>query len=507
LETYDGRSTFFADLHNHCNISYGHGSIEDALENGRQRLDVCSITGHAHWPDMPARDGKIDHIIDFHEKGFANLKKEWPRALEVMKRFNRDQSFLVFPSFEIHSMEAGDYTVLARDLDAEIIYPDSIEALKVLLRSDGTLRERLLPFPHHIGYKRGRRGINWRQFSEDFSPLVEIYSMHGCSEEDENDKPFLHTMGPLEGHGTMRFGLGRPGSRFGVLANTDHHSAHPGSYGHGLTGIWADRLQRTSVWDALKARRTFALSADKMVVAFSVNGTPMGSSAGLADSQKIEIDITAGGALDYVDVIKNGRLHARFSQYDVDAPAPAPQRLRTIIYFEAGWGERGVPCDWDVAIHVEGGRIDAVDARFRGDEVVSPLDAPEVSSGYFRSSWQRIDDGAIRFAAQTRSNPTNSTAATQGVAMRVDVDSNSAIRCSVNGKSYRVPIAKLLEASFVDYLGGFDSPAFKIHRAPLEAEYHWRASLHDAATEPAFYYLRARQKSGAWAWSSPVWVE
>ena len=487
-------------------MSYGHGALEDALENARQRLDICSVTGHADWPDMPQRDGRIDHIIDFHERGFAKLKAGWRKDLETMKRFNGDD-FLVYPGFEIHSMKAGDYTIICRDPDEDLIYPGSIEAFADLLRADEQLRERLLPFPHHIGYKAGRRGINWESFHEELFPLVEIYSMHGCAEEDENDKPFLHTMGPVSANGTMRYGLGNAGAKFGVLGNTDHHSAHPGSYGHGFSGIWADRLDRESIWEALKNRRTFALSADKMQLAFSLNGAPMGSVAERRGVQELEFDLWAGGALDYVDIIKNGKLLARTSQPDIPARA-ADGPHRTVVYLELGWGERNVPFEWEVTLGVSSSEIEQVDARFRGDEVVSPLDAEEQSARYFRSSWQRLDSSTVRLKTVTRSNPTNSTPATQGIALHLNAESGAAIQLRVNGKEYHLNLEELHDGSFVDYAGGFDSPAFKLHRAPFEHELHWHRALTDEHTGgPSYYYLRARQKNGAWAWSSPVWVD
>lgn len=508
METYDGKSVFYADLHNHCNISYGHGDLEDALRNARQRLDVCSITGHADWPDMPKRDGSIDHIIDFHEKGFAKLRAGWRGDLELMQRYDSEKSFIVFPGFEIHSMEAGDYTILSKSFETELIYPDSIADLTEKLRSDPKLRERLLPFPHHIGYKSGRRGINWSHFAQDISPLVEIYSMHGCAEEDENDKPFLHTMGPVSAQGTVRYGLGKIGARFGFLGNTDHHSAHPGSYGHGLSGIWAERLDRNSVWAALNERRTYALSADKMRLEFSVNGVPMGSAAARRERQHLQFDLRAGGALDHLDLIRNGKLFSRFSEPDFASKkngASAPGR--TVLYLEVGWGERNKPREWEIQLGVTHGKIEEVDARFRGDEVVSPLDATGEEGRPFRSAWERLDDGTVSFTTETRGNPTNSTAATQGIALHVKLEAGASVYWKVNGKEYRVAIEELVEGSIVDYLGGFDSPAFKLHRAPFEEEYRWAAELEDESGETAYYYLRARQKNGAWVWSSPIWVE
>lgn len=71
-----GVHPYVGDLHNHCNLSYGHGSLTDALENSRRQLDFVSVTGHANRPDMPVDDPSIAHIIDFHVKGFARLKDQ-----------------------------------------------------------------------------------------------------------------------------------------------------------------------------------------------------------------------------------------------------------------------------------------------------------------------------------------------------------------------------------------------------------------------------------------------
>ena len=38
---------YWGDLHSHCSISYGHGTVDQTLARARQQLDFCSITGHA----------------------------------------------------------------------------------------------------------------------------------------------------------------------------------------------------------------------------------------------------------------------------------------------------------------------------------------------------------------------------------------------------------------------------------------------------------------------------
>jgi len=66
---------YWGDIHSHCGISYGYGTLENALANARKHLDFCAVTGHAMWPDMPDDRENFGFVIDFHEKGFKHLKK------------------------------------------------------------------------------------------------------------------------------------------------------------------------------------------------------------------------------------------------------------------------------------------------------------------------------------------------------------------------------------------------------------------------------------------------
>ena len=59
-----GFKAYLGDIHNHCNISYGHGSLQNALENAARQLDFVSVTGHAYWPDMPVDDQSVAHIVE-----------------------------------------------------------------------------------------------------------------------------------------------------------------------------------------------------------------------------------------------------------------------------------------------------------------------------------------------------------------------------------------------------------------------------------------------------------
>ena len=500
-----GYRPLFGDIHNHCAISYGHGTLDDAMENAALRLDFVSITGHAAWPDMDTEDERIAHIVAFHEEGFARLEAGWEDYCSRIKDFEHRRGLVLFPGYEIHSSAHGDYTIVGFDHNFPIRVAETPQELRQRLREErlgGTGTPSVLMFPHHIGYRVGARGGNWDSFAEDFSPVVEILSMHGLAEADHTDKPFLHSMGPLQHRGTMAEGLTR-GFRFGVLGNTDHHSAHPGSFGHGLTGVWASEQSREAIWEALYARRTWANTGDAVSLWYAVNGRPMGGEVSPAGSRTHEIEVDAESAIDYVELVDTHK-RRRLWWGDETADQASPE---AIIHLEMGWGERGKAHAWVGEISVEGATILEVIPRFRGQEVVSPLDASENHVPIQNARWSWDESGRVSFACTSWGNMTNTTPSTHALALRIDDARVAQVTVAVDGIRRSVAVRELLGGSQSANLGPIDSPAFRLS-ADGRTQYHRRISWQEDQVEPGsrWTYVRVRLKNGHWAISSPVFV-
>nr|WP_272210333.1 hypothetical protein [Marinicella sp. W31]MDC2876203.1 hypothetical protein [Marinicella sp. W31] len=366
-----GIQPLFGDIHNHAALSYGHGRLEDALARAALQLDFVSITGHAAWPDMPVDVPEVAHIVDFHVKGFAKLKANWKDHFETLRSYEAPARFAVFPGYEIHSCEHGDYTIVYADLDvAEPEIADTPADLKAAL--EDAKGERALAFPHHIGYRQGARGINWDTFDPELSPFVEMFSMHGCAEESESDRSYLHSMGPVNGASTMRSGLKR-GAVFGIVGNTDHHSAYPGSYGHGRMAVYAENDDRDAIFQAMRARHTNALTGDNIHLLTAIGDTVQGGIVAPSGAATLEIEAIGGGFIDSIDVFRNGALFERISPELQPAPVDAGDDTTTptILFVELGWGARGKSHDWTGELSLAGGDILKVEPRFRGAEIVS----------------------------------------------------------------------------------------------------------------------------------------
>ncbi|MGC9347335.1 MAG: DUF3604 domain-containing protein [Anaerolineae bacterium] len=511
MRAYDGLSAYFGDLHNHCGISYGHGGLEDALRNAREQLDFCSVTGHALWPDMPTPDENIQYIVDFHKEGFARLRERWDSVQRITSAYDLEGEFITFLSFEMHSGADGDRTVLYKGTRGEILEVDSLAELHARLRALWGSGVDVIAFPHHIGYKRGQRGINWATFDPEFAPVVEIISMHGCSEADEVPRPFLHSMGPSDHESTMAYGLAQ-GYHFGVIGSTDHHSAHPGSYGHGRTGLWAEARTREAIWAALNARRTYALTGDRIRPTFTVDGWPMGALIEPGDlgslarerGRDIAYHVVGGAPIDCVDVIKNGQLLHRLSRCDV-ARESQGRPVHTKLHLEVGWGHRGKWVKWDVRFGISDGRLIEVEPRFRGPEIVAPQEADPAMVEHYLSHWEPEGDRAVRFETVTFGNPNNRTPAMQGMCLEVEMLPDAEVWAELNGHCEVLSLRRLLEGARAGRLGKIDAPSYRFHRAPEWWELDWQGGFVDTEPGPSdVYYLRVRQMNNQWAWTSPI---
>jgi len=496
-----GLRPFYGDIHNHSDLSYGHGSFPDALTKAALQLDFVSITGHAHWPDMPVDEPSVAHIVDFHVKGFAKLHKVWPGHYDVLRAADRPGEFTVFPGYEIHSGAHGDYTIVLADLaGGPLELADDPPGLKAAL--DARFGDRALAFPHHIGYRTGARGINWDTFDPDLSPFVEMISMHGCAEASEIDRGYLHSMGPVDGHSTIAHGLAQ-GHRFGIVGNTDHHSGFPGSYGHGRMALYAPGHDRDAFWQSMHARRTNALTGDRVHLLAQIGEVVQGGAVPAGDDVQLGIEVVAGGSIDCIDVIRNGQLCHRISPMIVPSAISA-QGNETLIYLEMGWGARGMRHDWGGAIWIEGGTINSVEPRFRGPEIVSPLEGQDSGHAIPRID---LEGHRVVFAVTAEANPNNTTSATQGLMLRASLEEDADIRARLCGQDITIPAARLFEGAKSGNLGPIDSPAWRFHQLPREEHWQWQGSVPLGRLNPGdTIYLRLRQHSGQMAWTSPIYV-
>ena len=488
---------YWGDLHNHNSVGYAQGSIERTYDIARGHLDFLAFTPHAQWHDMPAMPNNA-HLT--WVKGFAALRDNWEKVRRLAHDSNRPGEFVSLLAYEWHSSFFGDYCLYYPD-EGPLAYFDDVRKLQRHAQAANALI-----IPHHLAYRQGLRGANFNFFDPSVSPILEIYSEHGLSEQDRGGRDYItHSNGGRWTRNTLRAFL-RKGLRAGVIASTDDHLGYPGAYGEGLAGVYAPELTRAGLFEALRARRTIAATGDRIGLVFRLNGRWMGSS--LAHTRHRELTVEARGAdeIERIEVLKNDRVIHRYFPEDALGPlASWPAELLSRVEF--GWGPWGAlamnrTCDWDFDLRLDTGKIlDAVPCFQSG-----PYDEKR------RNRIERLSDSTFRAVSYTSRTDAYAERATNAVILRIAAPPSAWLELTLRqprAMSIRRKLGDLIESSEVELTGPFQSESVLLHRLVRPEMYRVSTRLRDLgkAGQTDWYYARVYQSNGHQAWSSPIWVE
>jgi hypothetical protein len=336
----------FGDLHAHStesllrdNDGCGEGFREELFAFARDiaGLDVFCLSEHDwqmndwDWKELTATSDRFD------EPGrFVTLPGyEWTSPSYGHRNvYFRDSGAAMFssvgPGVPVNSIidEAPRPSDLWRHLDEQ-----GVEAITVPHHMSVAMFPLSLEYFHHSGYDR----------------VAEIYSCWGDSLEHHRpvstyaervpELAFIHAV--------------RRGHRVGFLASSDSHDGYPGvaqgktshphlfhDLGSGRIAVLADSQDRHAVFDALRARRCYALTGPRIIVDMSLEGHPMGSEIDaeqLPSSPQLHLDLATEGMLDRVDIYRNGwcvdTIVLSGRQQQLTWTDPEPQPNRAVSYF------------------------------------------------------------------------------------------------------------------------------------------------------------------------------
>ena len=492
--------TYWGDLHSHCAISYGTGSLERALRAAAGHLDFASVTGHASWPDMPTDRARYADVIDYHHDGFARFARGWPEVQAITERHHAPGRFVPILSSEWHSIAVGDHNVYLPGATGPIPCGDDLASLARSAPAGSLI------VPHHIGYGPGARGIDWEAFDAARSPVVEIVSTHGASDTGSGAIACYHTMGPYGAAGGIEEGLER-GHRFGFVGGTDHHGGYPGHHGGGRTAVMAPALTRESLFEALRARRCYAATGDKIALAFHLDDAPMGSELRQPGRRRVRVDVRGEDAIEALELVRNGVVvaSARSDAHVGDLTTRATWKVR----LEWGWGEKHLPIGWQGEARVRGGTLLRAEPVFRGEEILDPRDTHHGDADDDPEHALEAPSGdGVRWRSRTRGNPHPRVPSTAGVILELEGDARTALDLRVNDLAVRHTLTELARGAIAHRLRGWLSEALLVHRAVPEAAFTARFDVVDAGERDVdVYRVRVRQANGERAWSSPIWVE
>jgi len=316
----DGCKTFFGEIHWHSEFSGdGHRPIRDCMESARDHL-----------------------VLDFAcpgDHGVFMMGYTFDAFYDVMDEFNDPGTFATMLGFEL-SFGQGHVNFYFRDRKAAAKFDDAWQEFTSKPRHESPERLWLDPFykhlspdemlviPHHTNDTSrgvvnkqgitGWRNFDWRAVNNDYTRIVELVQQRGNFECEELDEDWGIISG---GFGSsIRSALAKD-LRFGFIGGTDNHAGWPvrsakGKGYCGLTAVQAAELTRESLWEAFRARRTYATSGARIFLDFTLNDRyPMGSEAKLRPIEKrvFAIKIRGTAPIERVEIIHQGATLASLS--------------------------------------------------------------------------------------------------------------------------------------------------------------------------------------------------
>ena len=466
---------FWGDTHGHTGFAEGQGSPDGYYTFGRDvaRLDFLSLSEHDIWMD--------DH--------------EWKVLQALVEKYRDPGKFTPLLGFEWTSRLAygGHHNVFFRDTPGRLRVPNQeaplLDELYDGLREANDVSDVLvIPHAHQPG--------DWTNSDGDMERLVEIQSGHGTF--DWFGDKYLEN-----------------GYRVGFVGASDNHVGHPGYSGMtnrqlgGLAAVLASENTGEAIFDALRARSTYATTGERILLEADLNGVGIGRSQALSPNRTLRCTVNGTAPIDAIDVVKNGRIvHSnRYLETAVTRDAHVQ------VSFEASTeviGRRQVPRGdrpWQGTISV------------KGAEIVG-LEEPWYRHPGTYSA--RLEGGQVRFALHTRGRSTALVLRLRGASAdtEVAVDMESTRERTGSGGYERTP--QRLRANrqafrFGDLGGNVDRREYRVleHTDALSVQLvspagsldqEFTYTDRDEAAPGDYYYLRVRQIDGAVAWSSPFWV-
>jgi hypothetical protein len=458
--------TFWGDLHGQTRATVGTGTIEEYFAFGR---DIALLDTMCHQ----AND-------------FQVTEEEWQRLRGQIDRFHADGRCVIFVGYEWSGMTPGggdrnvmfrsDLASLHRSSHAEVddmadAATDCFPVTRLFEQFRG--RDDVLLIPHIGGRYADVVGFH----DPALEPVVEIYSDWGRFEWLLEDAL-------------------KAGYKVGVVSNSDGHKGRPGAshpgastfgaYG-GLTCVLAESLTREAVFEAVRARRCYGVSAAQRIhVELRVNDLPMGAEGRVAGLVRIVGRAAGTGPLERIDVLRGVDVLRTVSPYTA-ASYEGSTRYR-IAWAGSRVRGRDRLTRWDGSLELSAGRIIAAE----------PFAMENPEKGITHRTDRRLEWIS------------NTTGDDDGVDVTLDAPADAVLRFRTPVIDLDVPVADLLDgATRIFPAGGVDLRAF-MRRLPAR---DFARELDFDVTDPAppaggcsAYWLRVTQEDGAQAWTSPVYL-
>jgi hypothetical protein len=321
---------FWGETHGHTGMAEGQGTAEQYFRYGVEdaRMDFLTLSEHDMWMD----------------------DSEWKLLDELTRETTKHGRTVSFLGYEWTSTRelGGHHNVFFRTPGrprVPIQKAPRLEQLYAGLNAAERAND-VLVIPHaHVA-------ADWRKNDAGIERVVEIVSNHGT----------------FEWFGNKYLGNG---FKVGFVGAADDHRSRPGRTGSrpdtsqsgGLAAALAPAKSADAIFDALRARSTYATSGERILLDASANGKLPGSDLPAGGPLTLVCRASGTSPIDQIDVVKNGEVAYSRSYLT----APLASQVWVQVAFESSSAVYGEALDnprayrpWKGTLRVEGARVASV---------------------------------------------------------------------------------------------------------------------------------------------------
>ena len=301
----------WGDVHGHTRLSDGKGSLDDYFTYARDtsRLDFVIVTDHDFGHGPPWRLPKENWTLtqrkaDQHTapgRFVAIAGYEWTSQPKYWTEWKGDTHGVVSerlfpgpPKYYNHKvvyfLSRVDYLFSAKD--PAYHNPD---LLAEAVRKEGGLI-------HNAHPDAGPDGAD--QF--DYTPAHDAVIVN--SEIRPDVSLWQGQAYQTEMEQTLRVFLNR-GGRTGFVGGSDTHEGRPTV----RTAVLVRTLTRAAIFDALRQRRNYAVTRDRIGLDFRINGHVMGQEITVQGDPRILVDVNGTDRIEEVLIVRDGARLCSFS--------------------------------------------------------------------------------------------------------------------------------------------------------------------------------------------------
>lgn len=279
------------------------------------------------------------------------------------------------------------------------------------------------------------------------------------------------------------------GYRVGFTAGSDDHKGRPGAaypgggsfgvYG-GLTCIYAQEFSRKGLWEALKERRCYGTTGQRILLEFFADGYPMGTAYKACGPPEISVRVIGTAPIERVDVFRGLE-----KVYCFPETIKRSEDCVRVVWSGQRIKARNRLVKWDGGLSIDRGRILNTEGYAFDSPNEGILDVTDRSV-----SWKSVTTGDA-----------------DGVILTLDIPLETKISFKTPVIDQSVSLGEVAKNPVVVNGGGIDIQVV-FEKLPLGVGREVMFSFREPELLPGchIYWVRVLQTDGAKAWGSPIYV-